>query len=83
MNRSPIAGLRVRFYSFLALAVAGVAVDAPVPSVAAAVFICAATLLAVALQEAGGVGALFLPSRFAHVAAPVGRAAPNAHARRR
>ncbi|MEU8073499.1 MULTISPECIES: hypothetical protein [unclassified Micromonospora] len=65
----PITRLRVTLYSIAALAVAGVAVDAPVWSVVASLFLCVALPLAVALQSPEHLRALFVPSRAADAAA--------------
>ncbi|MBL6277989.1 hypothetical protein JMF97_17680 [Micromonospora fiedleri] len=70
MDRVSMARLRVRFYSFAALAAVGIVIDAPIWSIAAAAFLCAAIPLAVALQGTGRVRALFVPSRVAKLAAP-------------
>ncbi|MEU7714219.1 hypothetical protein ACIA8B_17935 [Micromonospora chalcea] len=59
----PVARLRVTFYSIAALAVAGVATDAPVWSIAASLFLCVAIPLAVAFQSPAHLRALFVPSR--------------------
>ncbi|MGC5028577.1 hypothetical protein [Micromonospora sp. DT229] len=69
MDLVSMARLRVKLYSFAALAAAGVAIDAPIWSITALAFLCAAIPLAVALQG-GRVRALFLPSRDATMAAP-------------
>ncbi|MFI7249136.1 hypothetical protein [Micromonospora chalcea] len=65
----PIARIRVTFYSIAALAVAGVATDAPVWSIAASLFLCVAIPLAVAFQSPEHLRALFVPSRAADMAA--------------
>ncbi|MEU6023694.1 hypothetical protein [Micromonospora sp. NPDC047134] len=70
MDLVSMARLRVKLYSFAALAAAGVAIDAPIWSITALVFLCAAIPFAVALQGTGRVRALFLPSRDATMAAP-------------
>ncbi|WP_341715948.1 hypothetical protein QQG74_18115 [Micromonospora sp. FIMYZ51] len=70
MHLVSMTGLRVKFYSFGALAAVGVAIDAPVWSIAALVFLCVAIPIAVALQGTVCVRALFLPSRVATVVAP-------------
>ena len=66
MDPVPMTRARVALWSCALLAVAGAAFDAPLPSIAALLFTCAAVPLAVAV---GGtprhVRALFVPSRTA------------------
>ncbi|MGA4685178.1 MULTISPECIES: hypothetical protein [Micromonospora] len=65
----PVARIRVTFYSIAALAVAGVATNAPVWSIAASLFLCVAIPLAVAFQGPEHLRALFVPFRAAEPAA--------------
>ncbi len=65
----PVARIRVTFYAIAALAVAGVATDAPVWSIAASLFLCVAIPLAVAFHSPERLRALFVPSRAAGEAA--------------
>ena len=65
----PVARIRVTFYSIAALAVAGVATDAPVWSVAASLFLCVAIPLAVAFHSPQHLRASFAPPRAADDAA--------------
>ncbi|WP_244933198.1 hypothetical protein [Micromonospora tulbaghiae] len=65
----PVARIRVTFYSIAALAVAGVATDAPIWSIAASLFLCVAIPLAVAVQSPEHLRALFVPSRATEPAA--------------
>ncbi|MEH0827582.1 MULTISPECIES: hypothetical protein [unclassified Micromonospora] len=65
----PVARIRVSFYSLAVLAVAGVATGAPFWSIAASLFLCVATPLAVAFHSPEHLRALFVPSRAAEPAA--------------
>ncbi|MFJ8829608.1 hypothetical protein [Micromonospora aurantiaca] len=65
----PVARIRVTFYSSAALAVAGVATNAPFWSIAASLFLCVAIPLAVAIQSPEHLRALFVPSRATEPAA--------------
>ncbi|MFJ6169064.1 hypothetical protein ACIQH6_28385 [Micromonospora orduensis] len=66
MDPAGMARMRLKLYSFALVAVAGIAVDAPLWSVLASVFICVAIPFAVAAQGIGPVRALLLPSRGPH-----------------
>ncbi|MET8233369.1 hypothetical protein ABZS77_22140 [Micromonospora sp. NPDC005298] len=78
MGLGPMARIRVKFYSFAAVTVAGIAVGAPMWSVLAAALICVAIPFAVVAQDAGPLRALFLPSRVAAPATTVRKAAHHA-----
>lgn len=74
MRLTPMARIRVKFFSFAALTAAGIAIGAPIWSTGAALLICVAIPLALALQGTDSVRALLLPNRVATVASPVRKA---------
>lgn len=76
-----VFGLRVRFYSFAILTATGVVLNAPVWSIAASAFLCAAIPLAVAFQDPERLRALFLPVRAATAVAPVRKAVHHGEGR--